>query len=233
MPPSWPEARAVGTRHIETLNGELTSMVTHTRPSRPSLRGSRPARAFRPIATAAFAVALASTVASAAAAQSARGLATELGIDAGVTFGLGDRSSIDFTLPVSRFRLGFFKPGSHLSFEPAAGFSYHKVEDVDGIFQYDLEFGVLYHFTAMTISTARGAGATTPVMSTYIRPFIGFTGFSGGNNSDNEFSLGGGLGIMIPWLADLSWRLEGNLGYGFDNKAGRLGLVAGLSYFPR
>jgi hypothetical protein len=46
-------------------------------------------------------------------------------------------------------------------------------------------------------------------------------------------SAGAGLGIKVPWRTDLAWRLEANLGYGFDNKTGRLGLLAGLSYFPR
>jgi hypothetical protein len=171
--------------------------------------------------------------ATSAQAQVSTGTAIELGIDAGATFGLGSQSSVDFALPGSRFRLGFFTPGSHLSIEPAAGFGYHKVDGVDGVFQYDLQLGALYHFEPMTVSTAKGAGSTTPAFTPYVRPFVGLTGFSGGGNSDNEFSIGGGLGLLVPWRTELSWRLEGNLGYGFSNKAARLGLLAGLSYFPR
>src|SRR5690348_1124158 len=90
---------------------------------------------------AAFAVAigLALTAAPVCAQVATSGRSTELGIDAAATFGLGDQSSIDFSLPGSRFRLGFFQPGSRVSIEPAAGLGYHKVEGVDGVFQYDLE----------------------------------------------------------------------------------------------
>lgn len=35
------------------------------------------------------------------------------------------------------------------------------------------------------------------------------------------------------WRRDLALRFEGNLGYGFDNKAARIGVLTGLSYFPR
>jgi hypothetical protein len=183
--------------------------------------------------TAAFAVALAiglALSAAPAAAQSATGRSTELGVDAGVTFGLGDQSSIDFSLPGSRFRLGFFQPGSRISIEPAAGLGYHKVEGVDGVFQYDLQLALLYHFTPIAVST----GGTTPLVTgPYLRPFLGLTGYSGGGNSDNEFSAGVGLGVMVPWRTELAWRLEANLGRGFSNHATRLGLLAGLSYFPR
>jgi len=164
-------------------------------------------------------------------AQNAAGNATELGIDAGATFGLGSQSSIDFTLPGTRFRMGFFHPGSRISIEPAAGIGYHKVEGTDGVFNYDLQLGALYHFSPITI--IREGSGTTRITAPYVRPFVGLTGFSGGGSSDNEFSAGAGLGIKVPWRTDLAWRLEANLAYGFDNKAGRLGLLAGLSYFPR
>lgn len=166
------------------------------------------------------------------AAQTSTGPATELGIDAGATFGLGNHSSIDFALPGSRFRMGFFQPGSRISFEPALGFGYHKVQNTDGVFSYDLQLGALYHFSPMSVN--RSDGTTTMAMSTYARPFVGLTGYSSGSGgSDHEVSLGGGLGVMVPWRTELSWRLEANLAYGFTNKAARLGLLAGLSYFPR
>ena len=67
----------------------------------------------------------------------------------------------------------------------------------------------------------------------YVRPFVGLTGFTGGDSDDNEFSLGAGLGTRLPFRRDLAIRVEGNIGYGFDNKATRVGLLAGLSFFPR
>ena len=169
-----------------------------------------------------------------AAAQSGIGRAAELGIDAGATFGLGSESSIDINLPGSRFRIGFFTPGSRISIEPALGLGYNKTEGTEGILQYDLQLGALYHFRPITVSTTSDAGRTVArVTAPYVRPFVGLTGYSAGDDNENEVSAGAGLGIKIPWRTDLAWRLEANLGYGFDNKAGRLGLLAGLSYFPR
>lgn len=207
-------------------------VTKHSRYIRATSGQPRSLRVFRVVATLTTAVALVLN-GSSAAAQTSMGRATEFGVDAGATFGLGSQSSIDFSLPGSRFRLGFFQPGSHISIEPAAGVGYHKVQGVDGVFQYDLQLGALYHFAPMTISTTQGGGATSPAASPYVRPFVGLTGFSGGGNSNNEVSIGAGLGVMVPWRTELSWRLEGNLGYGFTNKASRIGLLAGLSYFPR
>ncbi|MEO7085466.1 MAG: hypothetical protein ABI442_21825 [Gemmatimonadaceae bacterium] len=204
--------------------------MKHTSYRNARSRGARSTRVIKPAAAFAFAVAMMLT-ASSAKAQSLGAGSTEFGVDAGATFGLGTKSSVDFSLPGSRFRLGFFEPGSHISIEPAAGIGYHKASGVDGVFQYDLQLGALYHFEPMTVSTS--GGASTMTTSPYIRPFVGLTGYSGGNNSDNEVSVGAGLGVMVPWRTELSWRLEGNLGYGFSNKASRIGILAGLSYFPR
>jgi hypothetical protein len=157
----------------------------------------------------------------------------ELGVDAGAIFGLGSQSSVNISLPGSRLRVGFFQLGSRLSIEPAAGFSYDKVEGTDGLFSYNLEVGALYHFQPLEDVTILNGGSATRVAVPYVRPFLGLTGFTGGNSSDNEFSLGAGLGTRMPFRRDLAIRFEGNIGYGFDNKATRIGLLAGLSFFPR
>lgn len=157
----------------------------------------------------------------------------ELGVDAGLVFGLGDQSSISLNLPGSRLRAGFFTPGSNISIEPAVGFGYDKVEGQDGIFTYDLELGALYHFQPIVVAPEGGAEPERTVVPPYVRPFIGFTGFTGGDVDDNEFSAGVGLGTKIPWRRDLAIRLEVNVGYGFDNEAARIGVLAGLSFFPR
>lgn len=157
----------------------------------------------------------------------------ELGVDAGAVFGLGSQSSVNISLPGSRLRVGFFRPGSRLSIEPAAGFSYDKVEGTDGLFSYNLEVGALYHFQPLEEMSILNGGTATRFAVPYVRPFMGLTGFSGGGSSDNEFSLGAGLGTRIPFRRDLGIRFEGNVGYGFDNKATRIGLLAGLSFFPR
>jgi hypothetical protein len=162
------------------------------------------------------------------------GRAAELGIDAAAVFGLGSQSSIDINLPTSRFRIGFYTPGSHFSIEPALGLGYTKVEGVDGVFLYDLELGLLYHFAPIALTTVTARAVTTRVSAPYLRPFVGLIGFSAGSGGSNsEVSAGAGLGIKIPWRTDLGWRLEANLGYGFDNEAARIGVLVGLSYFPR
>jgi len=154
----------------------------------------------------------------------------EFGIDAGAIFGLGDESSISITVPASRFRVGF-PLGGRWYIEPVAGFSYNKVEGVDGVFTYNLELGALYHVTPFTV--IREGREPIRVTSVYLRPFVGLTGYFAGDDDDTEFSIGAGVGVKIPWLERLAWRLEANLGYGFDNEAARIGLLAGLSFFPR
>ena len=175
---------------------------------------------------------LASLLAVAAAPADAQ-RRLELGVDAGAVFGLGSQSSVNVSLPGSRLRVGFFQPGSRISIEPAAGFSYDKVEGTDGLFSYNLEVGALYHFEPLVEVAILDGGTATRFAVPYVRPFIGLTGFTGGNSSDNEFSLGAGLGTRVPFRRDLAIRFEGNVGYGFDNKATRIGLLAGLSFFPR
>src|SRR5690606_1601423 len=145
----------------------------------------------------------------------------EYGIDAGATFGFGDVSSVEIALPASRFRVGF-PQSPRITVEPVAGLAYTKIEDTDGVLIYNLELGALYNLSAFTPPELEDA---PPGTSAYIRPFVGVTGFTGGDNSDAELSVGTGIGVKVPWQPNLSWRLEANVGYGFDNKAARVGLL--------
>ena len=156
----------------------------------------------------------------------------ELGLDAGATFGLGDQSSVSISLPASRARAGFFQPGSAWSLEPAVGLSFAKVEGVEGVLFYEVEFGALYHLKPVVVASVDRNEIIARVPATYIRPFVGLTGYTG-DEADNEVSLGAGLGIKVPWRQALSWRLEANLGYGLDNEALRIGALAGVSFFSR
>lgn len=149
----------------------------------------------------------------------------ELGIDAGIVFGLGDESSVAFDLPATRARIGFFSStNSRWSFEPAVGLGYSKTEGSDGVLVYNVEAGALYHWRAPGELMSRGARVA------YLRPFLGLVGFTG-DEGDSEVSLGAGFGVKVPWRRALAWRLEANTGYGFDNKAWRLGANIGLSFF--
>ena len=154
----------------------------------------------------------------------------ELGIDAGAVFGLGDVSSITLTLPAARARAGLFLHNyARWSVEPAASLAFTDAEGADGVLVYNLEAGALYHFRPPgelgQFEETRGRSVA------YLRPFVNFTGATGGG--DSEISLGAGLGLKVPWRAQLAWRLEANLGYGFDNEAARIGAFAGLSFFTR
>lgn len=153
----------------------------------------------------------------------------EFGVDAGAVFGLGSQSSVDITLPAARARIGFFlNDASRWSIEPAGFFGYSKVKDLPSALVYNLEAGLLYHFRAPA-DVYRGS----PALVAYVRPFVGVSGTRSGGTSNNEFEAGGGLGVKVPWRRDVAFRFEGNLGYGFSNKAARIGAFAGLSFFTR
>jgi hypothetical protein len=152
----------------------------------------------------------------------------ELGLDAGAVIALGDQSSVTIDVPAARARVGFFLTNnSRWSLEPAVGLSFIKVEDADASLRYNLEAGALYHVGAPVDPQS----AVRPSVA-YVRPFVGLNGVTG-SGGDNEVSTGIGVGVKVPWRAGLSWRLEGNVGYGFDNEAFRLGAFGGLSIFTR
>ena len=163
----------------------------------------------------------------------------ELGLDAGLTLGLGEDSSIEILVP-GRVRIGYFlNNDSRWSVEPAVGLQYRDTEGADGALIYNLEAGALYHFRppADVVREAVEAGGVVEEAArrgsvVYARPFINLQGVTG-DVSDNEVSAGAGLGIKVPYRSGLAFRFETNLGYGFDNQALRLGALAGISYFPR
>ncbi len=97
----------------------------------------------------------------------------EFGIDAGLQFGLGDVSTVQFTLPASRARVGFYlNNDSRWSIEPAAGLSYSKAEGGDGVFVYDLEVGALYHFrTPSMVGSLHGGSPCVFHHSSALRPW--------------------------------------------------------------
>jgi hypothetical protein len=185
----------------------------------------------------AAALAALALVAPAARAQNPAAVAqvpntVEIGADAGLTFGLGDQSSIDFAFPAQRARVGFFlNNDSRISVEPSVGFTYGKTENAPGVSQYTLETGVLYHFRPARLITDVANRAAV----SYARPFVGFEGQSvgGGGRNDNEFFVGAGLGVKVPVRTNIALRAEANLGYGFDNEAARVGATLGLSFFTR
>lgn len=160
---------------------------------------------------------------AAAGAQAPRPI--ELGIDAGVTIGLGDNSTTTVDVPAQAFRIGFpISPRSSL--EPK--FRLNLISgDGDTFTSYRTELGWLYH-----LGSSRYPGAYQRA-GTYVRPFAGLIGHSDGDSSTSGL-LGAGVGLKMPLVARLSSRFEANFAHLFgDSESNEIGLLAGLSFFTR
>lgn len=160
-----------------------------------------------------------------ASAQSNAPRPIELGVDAGVTIGLGDNSVTTIDIPVQAFRIGFpISPRSSL--EPKL-----RLNIVSGNgnteTSYRAELGWLYHF-----GSSRYPGAYQRA-GTYVRPFGGIAGFSDGDSNTSGL-LGVGVGLKMPLVSRLSSRFEANFAHLFgDADSNEIGLLAGLSFFTR
>lgn len=165
---------------------------------------------------------------SAAGAQTSRGV--ELGIDAGVTIGLGDNSRTEINLPAQSFRVGFAMT-ERISLEPKIRLNIFTGGGAT-ISSYRAELGALYHLSPRADRMRSGV---------YVRPFAGLAGFNADNdgNDDNNASdtdglLGLGVGLKVALLNRLSSRFEANFAGRFgDNSSSEIGLLAGLSFFTR
>lgn len=178
-------------------------------------------------ATLVAAFSLAATVAS---AQVPTPRPLELGIDAGVTIGLGDNTVTTIDIPVSAFRVGF-PISPRTSLEPKLTVHIATGNDVT-ITSYRGEVGLLYH-----LGSDRYPGAYQRA-GLYVRPFLGIVGASveidDEDESDSAGILGIGLGWKHPLVSRLSTRLEANFAHQFGEGDGNeIGLLAGLSFFTR
>jgi hypothetical protein len=164
-------------------------------------------------------------VAAAATSNAQTPRPLELGIDAGVTIGLGDNSVTTVDIPAQAFRVGFpISPRS--SIEPKLRISLVSGNG-DTFTQYRAELGWLYH-----LGSSRYPGAYQRA-GAYVRPFGGIVGFSDGSSSTSGL-LGAGLGFKMPLVSRLSSRFEANFAHLFgDADSNELGLLAGLSFFTR
>jgi hypothetical protein len=147
----------------------------------------------------------------------------ELGIDAGLTFGIGNSSGTLFSLPTQVFRLGYFL-SDKLEFEPR--FSINSISGGGStVSTYNLEAGLLL------IPDGDRVGKDL-----YLRPFVGVAGISvSGGNSANSGDVGVGVGLKLPFADHrLATRLEANYDHGFSGGGSNtIGLLAGLSFFTR
>jgi hypothetical protein len=147
----------------------------------------------------------------------------ELGIDAGVMFGLGDPNVTVVSVPFQTFRLGYFLTNK-AEIEPRV-----SINSIHGggesLTTYDFQVGLLL----LPHGDRVGNGI-------YLRPFLGVNGvnLSGGGNNNTGY-VGAGFGLKIPF-ADrrMATRLEANYTHGFgDSGSNVIGIGFGLSWFTR
>ena len=148
----------------------------------------------------------------------------ELGIDGGVTFGLGNGSGTIVSLPTQVFRLGYFL-NENVELEPRVSINSISSGGAS-VTAYSMEAGVLFQPAGDRV----GKGL-------YLRPFLGVSGVnvSGGGGNNNSGYAGAGFGLKLPF-ADrrLATRMEANYAHGFSGGGSNLiGLLIGLSFFTR
>jgi hypothetical protein len=155
----------------------------------------------------------------------------ELGIDAGVSIGLGDNSVTVINIPAQAFRVGFFF-NDNMSLEPKLSLN-TITGSGDTFTSYLFELGLLYHFYRE--GYPRRVYPPPGLRSAfYIRPFAGIVGTSGGGDSETDAVLGGGIGMQVPLVSRLASRFEANFAHRFgDASSNQIGLLAGLSFFTR
>jgi hypothetical protein len=148
----------------------------------------------------------------------------ELGIDGGVTFGIGNTNGTVVSLPTQVFRLGYFL-SDNVEIEPRV-----SINSISGggasITAYSMEAGVLFQPAGDRV----GKGL-------YLRPFLGVSGVnvSGPAGNNNSGYAGVGFGLKLPF-ADrrLATRMEANYAHGFSGGGSNLiGVLIGLSFFTR
>jgi hypothetical protein len=147
----------------------------------------------------------------------------ELGIDAGLSFGVGNSSGSLLSLPTQVFRLGYFI-SDKLEFEPQFGLQ-SSSGGGDTFTAYGLEAGLLL----IPDGDRVGKGL-------YFRPFLGVTGISvpGPGDTSSGF-IGAGAGLKLPFADHrLATRLEANYQHAFGSSGfNAINLLAGLSFFTR
>jgi hypothetical protein len=142
----------------------------------------------------------------------------EIGIDAGIAFGLGDAGVTVIAIPAQHVRMGFFV-SPVLSIEPVLSI-FSTSTDAGTDTDYTLGVGALYHF-----SPSRAASQF------YVRPFINIVGSSGDGGSNSEAVFGVGGGMKMPLRDRIAARFEANFAHG--ENADAIGLLAGLSFYTR
>lgn len=144
----------------------------------------------------------------------------ELGQDASVGILFNGGTVFEITVPVSQVRIGFrssekigLEPRFALFFASGDGSSFTAI--VAGLH-------VLYDLQPRSSSNS----------SLYVTGGANLF-FTDAAGSSSDFSLGGGVGVRIPLIDRLMWRLEGRLDHQFDFSLTSLSGLFGLSFFTR
>jgi hypothetical protein len=160
-------------------------------------------------------------LAAAVPTASAQARPIELGIDGALSIGLEEPRVTVIAIPFQQFRIGFFI-SPRTSIEPTLAINHISVDDFD-VTTISVGLGVLFH---MTPDRTRS--------QVYFRPFGGFSSISGEGASESGTNLGLGVGIKAPFASRLASRFEAFLAHDFDDGgATSIGLLFGLSFFPR
>ena len=156
--------------------------------------------------------------ASASAQRSGSNPSPEIGMDAAITFGLGDNNGTVIDIPAQSIRMGFFV-SPQLSIEPMFGLT-SASGGGSTVTLYNIGAGALYHF-----SPSRAA------KQFYVRPFIQIAGVSASGSSDSQALFGVGGGVKIPLRDRIASRFEANFAH--TDGSDMIGLLAGLSFYTR
>jgi hypothetical protein len=147
----------------------------------------------------------------------------ELGIDAGVMFGLGDQDVTVVSVPFQTFRAGYFLTNK-AEIEPRV-----SINSIHGggesLTTSDFKLGLLL----IPQGDRVGNGI-------YLRPFLGVSGVDvSGAGSNNTGYAGAGFGLKIPFVdRRMAMRMEANYAHGFsDGGSNIIGVGIGLSWFTR
>lgn len=169
------------------------------------------------------ALALAMTASTADAQRSSRrdGGQIELGIDAGITFGLDDPSYTLVELPLQLFRVGYFL-NDRFEIEPQISIISGSGGGGGSSTLYRLGAGLLWQPSGDRV----GKGL-------YFRPFVGVNGISvSGPGDDSSPEVGIGVGVKLPFDdRRLATRLEANYTRAYESN--QIRLLFGLSWFTR
>lgn len=172
----------------------------------------------RILSVAALALLALSTSATAQRAGSMANPSPEIGMDAGLSIGLGDIDGTTIQIPAQYIRMGVFMSPA-LSLEGSLGLTSNSGGG-STVTLYNIGAGALYHF-----STSRAA------RQFYVRPFLNLAGISGGAGSDSDVAFGVGGGLKVPFRDRIATRYEANITTSDGNSA--LGALAGISFYTR